>query len=344
MEDSVQFVDTLGLSFLEFSGNHPERLIELFEKMGFVKTGQIAAKSSDLYTQGDIYFISNPSNGGNAEKFREVHGRGACAMGFKVHDSQKAFELAVSLGAEPVELADYDIPAIHGVGASIIYLVDEEKERALFDLFGHNPDDSTVAKAHLIEVDHLTHNLKRGQLAKWIAFYEKVFGFLRVRHFEIEGKKTGLFSEVVASRCGRLKIPLNESKDDESQIEEFIKEYKGEGIQHIALATTDIIDTVVKLKEQGIPFQDTPDTYYELIDSRLPDHGENVEKLHELKILVDGGPAQGGGKLLQIFTQNSIGPIFFEFIQRKGNEGFGEGNFQALFESIELDQMRCGVI
>ena len=196
--------------------------------------------------------------------------------------------------------------------------------------------------SHLTYLDHLTHNVNRGRMAHWADFYERLFNFREIRYFDIEGKVTGLFSKAMTSPCGKLRIPLNESQDDKSQIEEFLREYKGEGIQHIALGTDDIYKAVDILGGRGIPFQNTPDTYYELLDSRIEGHSESVPELKKRGILMDGAPTEGQGLLLQIFTQNVIGPIFFEIIQRKGNEGFGEGNFKALFESIELDQMRQG--
>jgi 4-hydroxyphenylpyruvate dioxygenase len=193
-------------------------------------------------------------------------------------------------------------------------------------------------------IDHLTHNVARGRMDHWAKFYERLFGFREIRYFDIEGKKTGLFSRAMASPCGKIKIPINESQDDKSQIEEYLREYRGEGIQHIALATNDIVASVDRLRVQGVQFQDTPDTYYEQADARVPGHGEDLQALKQRRILIDGEPTRGQGVLLQIFTQNVIGPIFFEIIQRKGNEGFGEGNFKALFESIEADQIRRGVI
>ncbi|MGB3508741.1 MAG: 4-hydroxyphenylpyruvate dioxygenase, partial [Microcoleaceae cyanobacterium] len=266
------------------------------------------------------------------------------AIGFKVEDSQKAFNQAILLGAIAAEKTDYDIPAIKGVGASLIYLVDDEQEKKLFSLFDYQRTSEINPETSLERIDHLTHNLNKGGVERMCTFYEKIFGFQRIRSFHIQGKKTGLYSEVVASSCRNVIIPLNETKDDRSQIAEFIREYNGEGIQHIALSSTNIYKSVAGLSDNGIEFQDTPDTYYELIDRRLPGHRENLEKLQKYKILIDGGEAQGGGFILQIFTKNSIGPIFFEYIQRKGNHGFGEGNFQALFESIELEQERRGVL
>lgn len=344
MSNSSKVVEVRGISFLEFSGSQPELLTNLFSRMGMVRGGIHKEINAELYHQGDIHFISNPSNGGNTERFRKIHKRGASAIGLKVTDSVAAFELAIELGAKAAELTDYAIPAIQGVGASLIYLVDDNAEKYLFGKFGFQRTGVINPFSNLVRIDHLTHNLNKGGVERMCQFYEKIFGFVRVRSFEIEGKKTGLYSEVVASRCGKVIIPLNETKDDKSQIAEFIRDYNGEGIQHIALASSNIYNTVSTLSKNGIEFQETPDTYYEMIDKRLPEHPENVTELKKHQVLIDGGEAQGGGFLLQIFTKNSIGPIFFEYIQRKGNKGFGEGNFQALFESIELDQLRRGVI
>ena len=199
------------------------------------------------------------------------------------------------------------------------------------------------SKAGLAYIDHLTHNVMRGNMDKWAGFYEKLFNFREIRYFDIEGKKTGLFSRAMTSPCGKIRIPINESQDDKSQIEEYLREYHGEGIQHIALGTADIYTTVDVLRANGVAFQDSPDTYYEGVSARVPGHRESLDELAKRRILIDGNAQNGDGVLLQIFTQNVIGPIFFEIIQRKGNEGFGEGNFRALFESIELDQMRRGV-
>ena len=237
------------------------------------------------------------------------------------------------------------IPAIEGIGGSLIYLVDRYGDRTIYDVDFVPAEQRPAARAAgLSLIDHLTHNVQRGNMDKWAGFYERLFNFREIRYFDIEGKKTGLFSRAMTSPCGQIRIPINESQDDKSQIEEFLREYKGEGIQHIALGSDDIYQTVDILRSRGIPFQDTPDTYYELVDERVKDHGEPTAELEKRRILVDGAPTEGQGLLLQIFTQNVIGPIFFEIIQRKGNEGFGEGNFRALFESIELDQERRGVI
>jgi 4-hydroxyphenylpyruvate dioxygenase len=343
MNNKPTYIETQGISFLEFSGTRPYLLRDIFFQMGLKEYEHKQRKGVTLHNSGEIHFISNPAPGGHVEYFRSIHTRGASAIGLRVENSQAAFERALELGAEAAEITDYDIPAIKGVGASLLYLVDDAHQRKLFAEFGFDVDKPTVQQ-HLIRIDHLTHNLRNGGIAKYKEFYNRLFGFNSVRSFDIEGRKTGLYSEVVASPCGRVIIPLNETKDDKSQIAEFIREYNGEGIQHIALTSSNIYATVEGLSAQGVEFQDTPDTYYELIDGRLPGHGEDVERLRKHRILIDGGELQGGGFLLQIFTKNSIGPIFFEYIQRKGNRGFGEGNFQALFESIELDQERRGVI
>ncbi|MDQ2076214.1 4-hydroxyphenylpyruvate dioxygenase [Marinimicrobium sp. ABcell2] len=339
----TNYVTTYGIGFLEFTGRRPHLLRDLFQQMELQEHKSRLREGVTLHTAGNIHFISNPSSGGSAERFRDVHERGASAIGLLVENSAQALEQVMRLGAEPVQTRDYDIPAIKGVGNSLIYLVDADHQADLFSEFGFF--GSSIDNVNqLVRIDHLTHNLREGGIEKFKQFYGKLFGFKSVRSFDIEGKKTGLYSEVISSPCGRVVIPLNETKDDKSQIAEFIRDYNGEGIQHIALHSANLYETVANLSHNGIEFQDTPDTYYDMLNDRLPDHGEEVEKLRNSRILIDGGERQGGGFLLQIFTKNSIGPIFFEYIQRKGNEGFGEGNFQALFESIELDQEQRGVI
>ena len=241
---------------------------------------------------------------------------------------------------------ELNIPAIEGIGGALIYLVDRYGDQSIYDIDfrpieGADPRPGGVG---LTYVDHLTHNVFRGGMAAWSEYYERLFNFREIRYFDIEGKLTGLKSRAMTSPCGKIRIPINESSDDKSQIAEYLEQYRGEGIQHIALGTADIYGTVAALREKGITFMDTPDTYYEQCEGRLPGHGEDLDRLRDLRILIDGAPTEGQGLLLQIFTDTVIGPIFFEIIQRKGNEGFGEGNFQALFESIELDQIRRGVL
>ena len=344
---------TDGFEFVEYTAPDPGHLRELFTKMGFPAVAKHKRKDVTLHRQGEINFIINAEPGSYAEAFARDHGPSACAMAFRVKDAKFAHQRAIGLGATPVETdvahGEMDIPAIEGIGGSRLFLVDRYGDKGSiyevdFDFFPDAEQRMAELDSRLTYIDHLTHNVNRGQMSVWAGFYEKLFNFREIRYFDIEGKQTGLISKAMTSPDGKIRIPLNESQDDKSQIEEFIREYKGEGIQHIALGTSDIYDAVDILRGRGIAFQDTPDTYYELVDERVKGHGEPTAELKQRAILVDGAPTEGQGLLLQIFTQNVIGPIFFEIIQRKGNEGFGEGNFKALFESIELDQIRRGVI
>lgn len=353
MEAAAKSGNPLGLDgfeFVEFTHPDPEALADLFVRLGFTHVGTHRSKNVRHYAQGDIHFILNMEAEGQAAQFRRERGPSANAMAFRVKDAAKALKLAVERGASPVEgrvgPAELNIPAIEGIGGANLYLVDRRGAATIYDIdfepvAGASPEDNSVG---LHTLDHLTHNLKRGQMDVWAGYYERIFNFREIRYFDIEGKSTGLFSKAMTAPDDKIRIPLNESQDEHSQIEEFIRDYKGEGIQHIALATDDIFATVDRLRANGIAFQDTPDTYYEMLDTRLPGHGHDVAAMQARKILIDGAPETGGGLLLQIFTQNMVGPIFFEIIQRKGNDGFGEGNFKALFESIELDQIRRGVI
>jgi 4-hydroxyphenylpyruvate dioxygenase len=343
---------TDGFEFVEFTSPEPERLKGLFELMGFTAVSKHRSKNVLRFRQGDINFILNMEPQGQPAEFRQAHGPSANAMAFRVKDAAKALKLALERGAKqvqgPVGPMELNIPAIEGIGGTNLYLVDRYGAQEIYDI-----DFVAIAGAEeaaaknavgLTYLDHLTHNVFRGNMAKWADFYERIFNFREIRYFDIEGQQTGLFSKAMTSPCGKIRIPLNESQDEHSQIEEFLKDYKGEGIQHVALGTDDIFHAVETMRERGVRFQDSPDTYYEQLDARVPGHGENLQRLKADKILLDGAPTEGQGLLLQIFTENMIGPIFFELIQRKGNEGFGEGNFKALFESIELDQMRRGVI
>jgi 4-hydroxyphenylpyruvate dioxygenase len=341
---------TDGFEFVEFTAPEPERLKGLFEQMGFAAVARHRSKNVLRFAQGDINFILNMEPAGQPAAFRRDHGPSANAMAFRVKDAAKALALAVERGATPVSgpvgPMELNIPAIEGIGGSNLYLVDRYGAQAIYDvdfvpIEGAAPPTAGVG---LTYIDHLTHNVHRGQMAKWADFYERIFNFREIRYFDIEGAQTGLISKAMTSPCGKIRIPLNESRDDHSQIEEFLKDYRGEGIQHIALGTADIYHAVETMAADGVKFQESPDTYYEALDARVPGHGENLQRLRADRILVDGAPTQGQGLLLQIFTQNMIGPIFFELIQRKGNEGFGEGNFRALFESIEADQIRRGVL
>jgi 4-hydroxyphenylpyruvate dioxygenase len=338
---------TDGFEFVEYTAPDPEQLRKLFTRMGFPVTARHRSKNVTLHRQGDVNFLINAEPGSFGQRFAQQHGPSACAMAFRVRDAAHAFRRAVELGAtavaSPVGPMELSIPAIEGIGGSIVYLVDRYGEHTIYDVdFVPVEQTSSCAPAGLTLIDHLTHNVQRGRMGHWAGFYERLFNFREIRYFDIEGRKTGLLSRAMTSPCGKIRIPINESQDDKSQIEEYLREYRGEGIQHIALATDDIYATVDQLRRNGIDFQDTPDTYYDGIAARVEGHRESLAELAGRRILIDGSAKEG--ILLQIFTKNVIGPIFFEIIQRKGNEGFGEGNFRALFESIELDQERRGVI
>ncbi len=340
---------TDGFEFVEYTAPDPELLRTLFECLGFPVAARHRSKNVTLHTQGDVNFIINAEPRSFAQSFARQHGPSACAMAFRVKDAAYAFARATELGAKPGPQSagpmELNIPCIEGIGGSLIYLVDRYGGPTIYDVdFRPVAPPAGVEQAGLTRIDHLTHNVMRGRMDHWAGFYERLFNFREIRYFDIEGSQTGLFSRAMTSPCGKIRIPINESQDDKSQIEEYLREYHGEGIQHIALASSDIYRTVDVLRRNGVAFQDSPDTYYEAVSSRVVGHTENLEELRSRRILIDGNPSKGEGVLLQIFTQNVIGPIFFEIIQRKGNEGFGEGNFRALFESIERDQIRRGVI
>jgi 4-hydroxyphenylpyruvate dioxygenase len=334
-----------GFAFLEFSGPDKEQLHQQFSAMGFKVVGNHKTQDITLFKQGAIEFLVTAAPDCQAKAHAETHGPGACAMGFRVHNAQAAYEYALAHGATPFEdchHAHHHLPAIQAIGGSVIYFIDNQHQ-----LFGANwqiARHSSILGNGLVDIDHLTHNVYRGNMDKWAKFYESIFNFKEIRFFNIQGKITALVSRALASPCGKIKIPLNESQDDVSQIEEFLHEYKGEGIQHIALTTQNIYKSVNTLKSQGVRFLAVPDTYYELIHNRLPWHSEHLDELQAEQILIDGERDPKAGLLLQIFTENIFGPVFFEIIQRKGNQGFGEGNFQALFEAIERDQMKRGTL
>ncbi|HEY8698257.1 MAG TPA: 4-hydroxyphenylpyruvate dioxygenase [Rhizomicrobium sp.] len=344
-------IGTDGFEFVEYTAPDVGQLHTLFEQMGFRAVGRHRSKAVTLYRQGETSFIVNAEPESHGARFAQAHGPSACAMAFRVKDAAAAYKKLIGLGAKPfqnqVGPMELNIPAIEGIGGSVIYLVDRYGERSIYDV-DFVPSDPISGFSHdgagLTYIDHVTHNVFRGNMDQWAGFYERLFNFREIRYFDIEGRLTGLKSRAMTSPDGKIRIPINESSDDKSQIEEYLHVYQGEGIQHIALGTDDIYATVEALAARGVPFQGTPDTYYERLDNRIKGHGEDVERLKRNRILMDGAPTEDQGLLLQIFTQNAIGPIFFEIIQRKGNEGFGEGNFRALFESIEADQVRRGVL
>ncbi len=343
---------TDGFEFVEYAAPDPAALGALFEQLGFVLLARHRSKAVSLYRQGEINFVINAEPGSFGQSFAQVHGPCVCAIGFRVADAAGAYERAKSLGAWAVEghagPMELNIPAIKGVGDSLIYLVDRYGETgSIYDVDfvpvgGADLRSPAAPGVGLTGVDHLTHNVHRGRLGEWAEFYERLFNFREIRYFDITGKHSGLKSRAMTSPCGKIRIPINESSDDQSQIQEYLDAYRGEGIQHIALASDDIYTAVEALRERGTRFLETPDAYYEKVEERVGTHGEDTARLRQNAILIDGAPAEGQGLLLQIFTDTVIGPIFFEIIQRKGNEGFGEGNFQALFESIEEDQLRRG--
>ena len=340
---------TDGFEFIEYTAADTRSLASLFHNMGFQLVARHRSKHVDLYQQGDTHFILNHEANSFAQSFAYLHGPSVCAFGIRVKNAADAYQRALELGAEPFHAAvgsmELNLPAIRGVGGSLLYLIDRYGEKTIYDVDFVPVKNTEPAKdVGILSIDHITHNVHRGRMNEWAEFYQRLFNFREIRYFNIKGLKTGLKSRAMVSPCGKIRIPINESDDEKSQIEEFLKAYHGEGIQHIALESKDIYATVEKLRANGIHFLSVPDTYYEVINQRLPGHHENIQRMQKDGILVDGSVDESENLLLQIFTENVIGPIFFEIIQRKGNDGFGEGNFQALFESIELDQIRRGVL
>jgi len=340
-----------GFEFAEFTSPDPAAMKRLIEQLGFVAYSTHPTKDVVRYKQGRINLLINQEPTGQAAAFRRDHGPSANGMAFRVADAQAAFQAALSRGAKA---ADADGSALgtgayvlEGIGGSLLYLIDRYGERgSIYDSWNNVPGAAEAEAQNNVGLDlldHLTHNVRRGEMRTWSSFYSRIFGFEEQKYFDIKGQATGLFSQAMIAPDKAIRIPLNESQDDKSQIEEFLRDYNGEGIQHLALTTPDIYSTVEKLRARGVKLQDTIETYYELVDKRIPGHGEDLARLRKNRILIDGAVGDEG-LLLQIFTENLFGPIFFEIIQRKGNQGFGNGNFQALFESIELDQIRRGVI
>jgi 4-hydroxyphenylpyruvate dioxygenase len=346
---------TRGFEFVEFTGTDVSALTRVFQSLGFMPVAMHRSKNVTLFRQGGINFILNGEGKGFPRQFSDQHGPSVCAIAIRVDDAAKAMNRSQELGAKallnepgPMELV---LPGIEAIGGSRIFFIDRyDASGSIYDIdfkpiLGANQHPEGVG---LTEIDHLTNNVYRGRMDHWAQFYERLFNFREIRYFDIEGKLTGLKSRAMTSPDGKIRIPINESADDKSQIEEYLREYKGEGIQHIAMSTGNIYETVRRLRANKVELMaPPPDTYYDMLAERLPGHGEDVARLKELGILLDGSPThdgKGGGLLLQIFTQTMVGPIFFEIIQRKGDEGFGEGNFRALFESIERDQVKRGVL
>lgn len=342
MSDSENPMGLNGFEFVEFTSPDPDAMAAQFEQLGFVASHRHPFKNITRYKQGRINLMLNRDEAGRVAEFRRAHGPSASAMAFRVANPAKALQWALAHGAKPTDEHD---TVIEGIGGSYLYFIKDGED--LYHDWAECPgwrEAEAKNSVGLDVLDHLTHNVRRGQMRVWSEFYRKLFGFREQKYFDIKGKATGLFSQAMIAPDRAIRIPLNESQDENSQIEEFIRDYNGEGIQHLALTTRDIYDTVERLRSRGVRLQDTIETYYELVDKRVPGHGEDLARLRENRILIDGSIEQDEGILLQIFTETIFGPIFFEVIQRKGNEGFGNGNFQALFESIELDQIRRGVI
>jgi 4-hydroxyphenylpyruvate dioxygenase len=350
MAMSEQRPNPLGVQqfeFIEFAAPDPALLHDLFRKLGFAAVARHKSKPVTLYRQGDINFLVNETPDSFASEFAAAHGPACTGFALRVADPSKAHQSAIANGAAEVsvkpETLALDAPCIAGIGDSVLYLT-----RGIEDVDKHFDFDPAVERnprgVGLTFIDHLTHNVYNGNMGQWAGFYEKLFGFFEVKYFDIKGAQTGLRSKAMTAPNGNISIPINESENPKSQINEYLDEYKGEGVQHIALYTETIYETVEALRANGIEFLETPDTYFDVIDQRIPNHGEDVERMRKNKILIDADLNDADKQLLQIFTQTNIGPIFFEVIQRKGNEGFGEGNFQALFEAIERDQQKRGVL
>ena len=344
---------TDGFEFIEFAHPDPAELEALFTRLGYQAVARHRNKAITVWRQGDINYILNAEPGSFASRFVETHGPCAPSMAWRVVDAQHALQHALDNGATAYTGSDktLDAPAIEGIGGSLIYFIDTYGGKgsayaAEFVWLGE-PDPQPVG-AGFYYLDHLTNNVYRGNMDKWWGFYRELFNFKQIHYFDIEGKMTGLVSRALTSPCGKIRIPINESTDDQSQIEEYLQQYKGEGIQHVAAGTDDIYASTDKLSANGLKFMPgPPQTYYEKSSARVAGHTESLEKMQKHGILIDGEGVVGGGEtriLLQIFSKTVVGPIFFEFIQRKGDDGFGEGNFRALFESIEEDQIRRGVI
>jgi 4-hydroxyphenylpyruvate dioxygenase len=346
----------MGFEFVEFASPTPGVLEPMFEMLGFTLVAKHRSKDVVLYRQNDINFIINREPHSPAAYFAAEHGPSACGLAFRVKDAHKAYKLALERGAQPIEIAtgpmELRLPAIKGIGGAPLYLIDRfEDGKSIYDIDFEFVEsvDRRPAGHGLKLIDHLTHNVYRGRMAFWADFYEKLFNFREIRYFDIKGEYTGLTSKAMTAPDGMIRIPLNEeARKGGGQIEEFLMQFNGEGIQHIALICDDLREAVDKLALAGVPLATAPnEVYYEMLDTRLPGHGRNISELQMRGILMDGTTEGGEPRLLlQIFSQPALGPVFFEFIQRQGDyrEGFGEGNFKALFESLERDQIRRGVL
>ena len=343
---SNNYTGLLGIEFVEYASPNNQMLHDIFVNFGFSKLMQTSTGDMEYYRQNDIHFIINNKVGGHSEQFKKLHGPSISAMAFRAENAEKAFTTAVERGAKKAQgefkINGKDVPAIYGIGDSLIYFVDTYKQSDFYTSLGfvEHKNKEVVADKGFIAIDHLTNNVEKGTMENWANFYKNIFGFTEVRYFDIKGAKTGLVSYALKSPCGTFCIPINEGTDKKSQINEYLEEYKGPGIQHLAFLTTDIVKSLEGLKGK-IQTLDIDQEYYQTVFDRVPNVTEDKKKLEELNILVDGDEK---GYLLQIFTKNIIGPIFIEIIQRKNHLSFGEGNFGALFRSIEKDQEKRGYL
>lgn len=339
---------TDGFEFVEFAHENPQELRDLFAKMGYVHVANHKTKAVELWKQGDVSYLLNAEPGSFGMRFVDQHGPCAPSMAWRVVDAGKAFDHAVAKGATPYTADDktMDVPAIMGIGDSLLYFIDQ-----YHDTSPYNAEFDWIENAHPVGdgfyyLDHLTHNVHKGNMDKWFRFYADLFNFREIRFFDIQGKHTGLLSRALTSPCGRIRIPVNEDRGETGQIVAYLKKYNGEGIQHIAVGTDDIYASTDAIAAKGLQFMPgPPKAYYEMSRERVVGHDEPLEAMMKHGILIDGEGVLDGGEtriLLQIFSKTVIGPIFFEFIQRKGDDGFGEGNFKALFESIEREQIESG--
>ncbi len=342
-----------GFEFVEFTAPKRGLLEPVFESMGFSLVARHKSKDVELWRQGDINFITNYHPKSHAAYYAEEHGPSACGLAFRVKDAHHAYTRALEKGAQPVEIPtgpmELRLPAIKGIGGANLYLIDRYEEgKTIYDI---DFDWIDGAEKHPVgcgfhTLDHLTHNVYRGRMDYWADFYCGLFNFREIRYFDIKGEYTGLLSKALTAPDGKIRIPLNEEAGSGGQIEEFLMKYNGEGIQHIAFSCDDLFACWDNLKAKGMKFMTAPpETYYKMLEERLPGHGEPTEQLQSRGILLDGTTdGEQPRLLLQIFSDTLLGPVFFEFIQRKQDDGFGEGNFKALFESIERDQIDRGVV
>lgn len=332
-----------GIEFVEFCSPNPIAMHELFINFGFSKLLATKNEAQVYYKQNDIHFILNQKSTGHASNFKSDHGPSICSLGLRFENAKKAFEIALARGAKPADGEYGTVPAIYGIGNSLIYFIDLEQDSNLYTRLGFEQCEKpeVTATKGFISIDHLTNNVEKGKMHTWADFYKNIFGFTEVRYFDIKGVKTGLISYALKSPCGTFCIPINEGTESKSQINEYLEEYKGAGIQHLAFLTNDIISSLDSLQESKIQTLDIDDEYYAEIFQKIPNVTEDHQKIRKHNILVDGDEA---GYLLQIFTKNLFGPIFIEIIQRKNHNSFGEGNFGALFRSIEKDQQKRGYL